>query len=241
MKRLGRKAMCMVNIAMIAAILVLNYLYQRNGFLFSLKYVCSAGFTLLATINLCHALVSKQGNKRFHIAMSIGLFLAFLGDVFIDANFILGAAAFAVGHICFLIAYCFLQKWRASDLIPSGILFLGALLFLLFCPLLSFDVPMLQVVCIAYALIISCMLGKAIGNLVKEHNVLTITIAIASALFFISDLMLVFSWFIGLWNWTNHACMGAYYPALCLLAFAMHVAIGREKGEGICPKNPPTP
>ena len=37
----------------------------------------------------------------------------------------------------------------------------------------------------------------------------------------ISDLMLVFDWFIGLWSWTDHACMGTYYPALCLLAFSM--------------------
>ena len=77
-------------------------------------------------------------------------------------------------------------------------------------------------VCIVYALIISLMLGKAIGNLIKEQNALTITIATASTLFFFSDLMLVFDWFIGLWNWTDHACMGTYYPALCLLAFAMY-------------------
>jgi len=44
---------------------------------------------------------------------------------------------------------------------------------------------------------------------------------VASILFFFSDLMLVFDWFIGLWSWTDHACMGTYYPALCFLALAM--------------------
>lgn len=65
------------------------------------------------------------------------------------------------------------------------------------------------------------MLGKAVGNFLRDKSLLTGTIAVASALFFFSDLMLVFDWFIGLWSWTDHACMGAYYPALCLLAFAM--------------------
>ena len=76
-------------------------------------------------------------------------------------------------------------------------------------------------VCIVYALIISAMLGKAVGNFVRERNAVTGIIAGASFLFFFSDLMLVFDWFIGLWSWTDHACMGTYYPALCFLAFSM--------------------
>ena len=95
------------------------------------------------------------------------------------------------------------------------------MIFLLFCPLLTFEVPIFRIVCIIYALIISTMLGKAIGNFVREKNAVNGTIAVASVLFFFSDLMLVFDWFIGLWSWTDHACMGTYYPALCLLAFSM--------------------
>ena len=65
------------------------------------------------------------------------------------------------------------------------------------------------------------MLGKALGNFIREKNLVNGTIAVASILFFFSDLMLVFDWFIGLWNWTDNACMGTYYPALCFLALAM--------------------
>ena len=73
------------------------------------------------------------------------------------------------------------------------------------------------------------MLGKAIGNFIREKNAVYGTVAIASALFFFSDLMLVLDWFIGLWSWTDHACMGTYYPALCLLAFSMLLKIFNEK------------
>lgn len=217
------KILLTVNTVIIATIFILNYFYQSNGFDFTLKCICSGGFALLGIINLCYALITKQVGIRFYIGMSAGLLLAFLGDVLIGYDFIIGAATFAIGHICFVIAYCFLQKLSVRDLISSGILFLGALIFLLFCPLLTFEVPIFKVVCIVYALIISLMFGKAIGNLIKEQNALTITIATASALFFFSDLMLVFDWFIGLWNWTDHACMGTYYPALCLLAVAMYI------------------
>ena len=217
-----------VNTVIIAAIFVLNYFYQRNGFDFTLKCICSGGFALLGILNLWNALAARLGNTKFYIGMASGLMLAMLGDVLIGYDFIIGAATFAMGHICFVIAYCFLRRIQKFDLIISGALFLGALIFLLFCPLLSFEVPAFKIVCIVYALIISLMLGKAIGNFIKEKTTVTGTIALASTLFFFSDLMLVFDWFIGLWNWTSEACMGTYYPALCLLAFSMHLKSAKD-------------
>ncbi|MBQ8408451.1 MAG: lysoplasmalogenase [Clostridia bacterium] len=212
-----------LNIGIIATIFVLNYFYQSNGFDFTLKCICSSGFALLGLINLGYALGSKQANTRFYVGMALGLVLAMLGDILIGYHFIVGAGTFALGHVCFVIAYCFLRKMEALDLVLCGVLFLGAAAFLLFCPLLTFDEPIFKPVCIVYALIISLMLGKAAGNFIREKSVVTGMIAIASALFFFSDLMLVFDWFIGLWSWTSEACMGTYYPALCLLAFSMRI------------------
>lgn len=199
----------------------MNYIYQSNGFDFTLKCICSGSFALLGVINLVYSLATKADNKKFYIGMSAGLILAFLGDVLIGYDFIVGAATFALGHVCFVVAYCFMQRMQRLDFIISGSLFLGCLIFLLFCPLLTFDVAIFRVVCIIYALIISMMLGKAVGNFVREKTLINGTIAVASVLFFFSDLMLVFDWFIGLWSWTDHACMGTYYPALCFLALAM--------------------
>ena len=216
-----QKLMTAFNMLVIATIFVLNYVYQSNGFDFTLKCLCSGLFASLGLVNLGYALITKQDCKRFYVSMSAGLVLAFLGDVLIGYDFIVGAATFALGHVCFVIAYCFAQRMKALDLAISGVLFLGCLLFLLLCPLLNFDVPIFRVVCIVYALIISTMLGKALGNFIRDRSLVNGTIALASMLFFFSDLMLVLDWFIGLWSWTDHACMGTYYPALCFLAFAM--------------------
>ena len=217
------RLMLAVNTAVIFAIFILNYFYQSNDFDFTLKCICSGSFALLGIINLCYALITKQKDKKFCIWMALGLILAFLGDVLIKYDFIIGAATFALGHICFVIAYCFIQKMQKLDYAISGMLFAGCLIFLLFCPLLTFEVAIFRIVCIVYALIISTMLGKALGNFIRKKNIVNSTIAVASVLFFFSDLMLVFDWFIGLWNWTDHACMGTYYPALCFLALAMFI------------------
>lgn len=223
------KIMLAVNLAIVSAILVMNYFYQSNGFDFTLKCICSASFATLGIINLCYALATKQKEIRFYVSMAIGLVLAFLGDVLIGYDFIIGAGTFALGHVFFVVAYCFMQKFGKWDWIFSALLFAGAAIFLLCCPLLSFEVPVFKIVCIVYALIISLMLGKAIGNFVTERNAVTGTMAIAGALFFFSDLMLVFDRFIGLWDWTSNACMGTYYPALCLLAFSMFLRMMRSK------------
>ncbi|MBQ9805389.1 MAG: lysoplasmalogenase [Clostridia bacterium] len=219
----AQKTMLAINGIVIATIFVLNFFYQSNGFDFTLKCICSGLFAFLGLVNLGYALKTKQENTKFYIGMSAGLVLAFLGDCLIGYDFTIGAATFALGHICFVVAYCFTQKMQKLDYAISGILFLGCLIFLLFCPLLTFEVALFRIVCIVYALIISTMLGKAIGNFVREKTLVNGTIAAASILFFFSDLMLVFDWFIGLWSWTDHACMGTYYPALCFLAFSMYI------------------
>ncbi len=217
----AQKIMLGLNVAVVLFIFATNYVYQSHGFDFTLKCVCSGSFCLLGLANLVYAIVRKEENIRYYISMALGLFLAFLGDVLIGYDFIVGAATFALGHVCFVVAYGFLQKIRRVDVIMGGLLFASATAFLLFCPLLQFDVPIFRIVCIVYALIISTMLGKAIGNLIAQKSLLNGMIALASALFFFSDLMLVFDWFIGFWDWTSNACMGTYYPALCFLALCM--------------------
>ena len=166
----SQKILLAVNLLIVSVILVLNYFYQSNGFDFTLKCVCSGLFALLGVINLICALTTKADNKKFYIGMSAGLILAFLGDYLIGYDFIIGAATFALGHICFVVAYCFMQRMQKLDYIISGTLFLGCLIFLLFCPLLTFEVPIFRIVCIVYALIISTMLGKAIGIFVREKK-----------------------------------------------------------------------
>ena len=223
------KIMTFVNVLIISAIFVMNYFYQINRFDFTLKCICSGSFALLGIINLVYSLVRKKQGKRFYFTMASGLILAFLGDVFIAYDFIIGAATFALGHIFFVVAYCLLERFNKLDLVLSSVLSIGSIAFLLFFPMLKFEEPVFRIVCIVYALIISFMLGKAVGNFIKNKSFFTGTVAFASALFFFSDLMLVLDWFIGKWSWTDHACMGTYYPALCFLALSMLLKINDKK------------
>lgn len=223
------KVVLTLNLIIISAVFVLNFFYQKNGFDFTLKCICSAGFALTGIINLVYALLLKAKKPVFYILMTVALLFAFLGDVLIAFDFIVGAGTFALGHIVFVAAYCVLQKPKALDALWGGGLFALAASILLFAPFMSFEAEVLKIVCVAYALIISCMLGKALGNFVREKNAFNLMIASGSVLFFISDLMLALGKFGDVGTWASHACMATYYPALCLLAFSMFYKAQSEK------------
>ena len=218
----GNTSALFLNILIISAIFVLNYFYQKNNFVFSLKCICSAAFALLGIINLLFAIVESQEDPKFFIMMSMGLVFAMLGDVFINKSFVMGAGFFALGHVGFAVAYSFLQGFDLRDVIIVGVIFLVTAAFLLFAPCVDFGSKKIKWICLSYSFIISIMLGKAMANLICQVNAVNALISAGSLLFFFSDLMLVLNWFVGVGRWAGNACMGTYYPALCILAFSMY-------------------
>ncbi|MBQ6841186.1 MAG: lysoplasmalogenase [Bacilli bacterium] len=216
-----------VNLLFFIAICIGNYFYITVGGLL-IKSITSALFASLGFINMVYALKQNKKYKKFYLAMSIGLILAMLGDIFLEIEFILGAALFAMGHIGFLIAYCFSQKIRGLDVIISLVFFACVAVFMLYSPIVVFDDPIMKWVCLIYAFVISLMLGKALGNFIKKKDNVTGTIALGSILFTISDFMLLLSLFVELWSWTGEVCLATYYPAEFLLAYSIYARANKK-------------
>ena len=227
MKKL-RNILGVVTILLIAASLFMSYLNLTTTYTYLRKCLGSGVVALLGVLILGYGLIAKQSCIKFYAAMALGLTLACVGDLLIDRQFMLGAAAFAMGHICFGIAYCFLRPIKRLDWICSGALLAICVYLLVFAPFIVFDSTVLQVVCIVYGLIISFMLGKAIGNFIGEKNGVTLTLIVGSAVFFFSDLMLVMGQFAGGGKLASTLCLGTYYPALCLLALSAYFKTGEK-------------
>lgn len=218
-----KKKIGIINLVLMAAVFAGNYFYHTIGGL-AIKSACSAGFALMGIVNLFYACKRRSGVK-FAAGMAAGLILAMLGDILIGSSFIVGAGLFAAGHVCFFLAQNVLSPFRKLDGMIGGGLFIGAALFLLLHPGLSFPNPIIHGVCIVYALIISMMLGKAISNFILGKNRHRALLMIACALFFFSDLMLVFNWFMDTGRITSILCMATYYPAECLLAYSAYMQV----------------
>jgi len=185
------------------------------------KGLTSFGFVLLGVLNLAYLIAVRRKPFRFPGILVIGLVFAMLGDIVLNVNFIGGALLFAVGHIFYAISYAQLQRIGKLDLLLSGVIFAAAALFLLLAPIFDFGDPVMKGICIGYALIISCMVGKAFGNAVREHTVTNLLLAAGSFLFFFSDLMLVLYVFADAPHIIDTLCVVTYYPAQCILAHSM--------------------
>ena len=207
---------------MILAVIVGDVFYIINNSLL-IKSLASMCFVALGVVNLVYAIKNKIITKKFNILMMIGLFFAMLGDIVLDIKglFIYGALLFAVGHIFYFLSYCQLVPFKWKDLIFGACIFVPSTLFIVFAPFFDFGGIVMELVCVLYAVIISCMVGKAISNYIENKSLLHLLLLVGSCLFFFSDLMLLLNVFGAMPRVIEILCLATYYPAECVLACAI--------------------
>ena len=219
-------------------VLFLNILFFVVTFIFDIcllvtynryvfKTISSALFVVCGTVNFILAYKLEKRSKSFNYLMLTGLVFACVGDILLiePSLFIYGAISFAIGHVFFLAAYSTLYKINWKDILIALVIFAISLIVILAIPVFEFG-NMLAIV-IIYALIISCMLGKAISNFVfnKENRIQNFIIMLGSILFFLSDLMLLFNVFSNIvapYNIFDKICLILYYPAEIILACSIY-------------------
>jgi len=216
-----KKTFNILNILLIIAICVGDIFYMIYNDSLLIKSITSAGFVILGIINLIYTLKNKTEHKKFAIIMLIGLIFAMLGDIVLELHFILGAVLFAVGHVFYFVAYTTLIPFKWKDLIYGAIIFVPVTLFIMLAPFFDFGGLLMEIVCIIYAIIISCMVGKAISNYIQDKSLLHLIILIGSILFMFSDFMLLLNVFADLPRVIGILCLASYYPAECILAYSI--------------------
>ena len=216
-----KKAFSVANAVLVVANLIGGACYWYFGGL-RVKTIASLLFVLLGLVNVAYAVKTPARNRKFPAVMLSGLFFAMLGDVTLGKNFILGAALFALGHALYFAAFCTRTPFQRGDLLPSAIIFAGSAAFLLLYPQFDFGGAVMQAVCMVYALIISGMVGKAFSNLRRENNRTNAIIAVGSAMFYFSDLMLVLFYFADAPRIVDTLCLFTYYPGQCVLAHSLY-------------------
>lgn len=236
-KWLNKKGIITINIIFAILIIIADIIYISKVIpnKYIMKTITSALFVLCGGYNFLIVCLSNKDMRKKSAIMLIGLIFAFLGDVLLIEHFVIGAGLFAVGHIFFLVYFITLSKITLWDIVIAGVIFLSALLFILLYPNFNFN-GMLPLV-IVYALVISCMLGKAIGNYVLNKTNANLIMAVGAFLFFFSDLMLLFDVFSFVGRIFDILCLVTYYPAEFLLGITILLqAISARKNSSIAKK-----
>ena len=229
-ERAVKKIFFTVNIILIVAVLIGGACFTALGGL-PLKGVTSAGFVILGAVNLAYAFLTHAENRKYPVVMLVGLAFAMSGDVVLNIHFIGGAILFDVGHVFYFAAYCFLHRFKPIDLVYGAALFVPSALLITLAPIFDFGGVAMEIVCVIYAAVISCMVGKAVSNLVAHRSLLNVILTVGSCLFFFSDLMLLFNVFGDLPRIADILCLATYYPAQCLLAFSVFVGANANRED----------
>ena len=147
------KLFFILNLAAIFLVSIFQDLYiTEDNILF--KAFASLAFVLVGVINLVYAIKNKTIQRTFCIIMLIGLFFAMLGDILLEIQFMVGAGFFAIGHILFIVAYYFVERFHWLDLLIGGILALTSALIVTLVPIFDFVSLMLEILIVFYAIII---------------------------------------------------------------------------------------
>lgn len=196
-----------------------------------LKGVTSSWFVLLGGINLWSARKLAWDRLRFFILIEAGLFCGMCADVLLGVAFYAGIASFALGHILYLAAFCTLERFSLRDLWFIGPLSVLSMFAVVGTPWITVEDPVLRKLLLGYAVIISAMLGKAVSNLIREPSPTRWLLAIGSAMFWVSDLMLAVDMFGQASRLTWILCSYNYWPAQNILAHALYHAAGSRQGS----------
>lgn len=194
--------------------------YDFHGGLW-LKGVTSAWFVLLGFLNLFYAGKMHCTSFRATLLMVFAMFLGMTADVLLGIAFMVGTAVFALGHILYFFGFCVMQKFHRRDL--YAVLPIGAvsLFIVLGTPYIQVEDTTMKLLLIGYAIVISCMLGKSISNLVRKKSTSSWLMAVGSILFWFSDLMLALSIFGSGGKAVSFLCMYSYWPGQSILAHSL--------------------
>lgn len=209
------------NLCMLVLILASDIVYMTTDINpYILKTLTSSLFVIDGAFNLTMILLFNKGKESLKtIALFVGLIFAFLGDVLLIDYFIVGAIFFAVGHICFLVYFFLICELTWQDGIIFVLLSIFALLLLLLYK--NFDLKGNQVLIIVYAIIISAMLSKALGNLINKPGLTNAILFVGAFLFYFSDLMLLFDLYTNISSAFSYLCLATYYPGEILLSMSI--------------------
>ena len=208
-----------MNACLFVAMVMTNILYITNGTL-GIKSLASLVFVITSLFNLVLMLVNKKSlNVKFMVVLFIGQIFAMLGDIFLEIEFIVGAILFAVGHVFYFVSYCFIKKFKWTDLIYI-VVTIGISLTVIF--LSKIDLGNMAPLITAYAVIISCMLGKS-STLIAHNWKIGLFIFAGSLFFYLSDMFLMFNIFGNFGRTFGILCLAFYYPAEYMLALSISV------------------
>lgn len=179
--------------------------------------------TLLVIAVATLSLLEPARNLLYTAGVLVGLLFSLGGDIALMFQenrkaFTLGLAAFLAAHIAYAVVFTALGRFSAWDILSTVVLLAAGLGFY---RLIRADLGSMRGPVIAYILIISVMVSRALGTLASPAFTApqSLMVAVGAALFYCSDLILAASRFWRPWRY-HRISLAFYYGGQLLIALA---------------------
>ncbi len=211
-----------VFIVLMCSVYLRKYLFRPDILRLASKSVESLIFLILSVKNFI-----KSEKKVYRWMILIAVFLCFFGDVLLGINklnvintFVYGLLSFLAGHIFYLISFSRFSKFRIYELF-TPVVITGGVYLLSFTDLMNFE-GMLKWIMI-YSIFVSLLASRCFENLLRNFKDKSIRMySIGGILFFISDLILMFSMFYkGNFKAGDFLVLSIYYTAMIIITNAL--------------------
>lgn len=206
------------------AFIIAEYRAGRK-LVFALKLLCSLCFVLTGWLGM--RLGARGPVPAYDGLMLAGLLFSLLGDLALVWSqrrkpFLLGLAAFLIAQVVYTVAFSLANGFSLADLA----VFAAALAIpLAGCRFLAIDLGRMKTAVIAYVLVISAMLAKAVSSLYLGGITAPAVglVVVGAALFFASDAILALHKFQRRPRaWYRAANLLTYYIGQMLLAASLY-------------------
>lgn len=176
-------------------------------------YVWKPISTLLVIVVALLSFREPVQNRTYIAGVLVGLLLSFGGDVALMFQqdrraFMVGLGLFLLAHVAYTVALTLLGRFSAWDLLSAAVLLAAALVFY---PLIKPNLGSMRLPVIAYIVVISLMVSRALATLVSPvfSSGQAVMIALGAVLFYVSDMILASTRF---WKrWRYHRLNLAFY------------------------------
>jgi uncharacterized membrane protein YhhN len=224
-----------MNIALFVCTMLFLIYYDYSGGLW-LKGLTSLWFVILGGVNLLYAHIQGIKPPLFLIFLELGLCCGMLADILLGIQFFIGLVVFALGHVLYIVAFYTLEKFRLIDLFIMVPISALSICIIVGTPYIQVNDPLMKKMLLGYAVVISCMLGKAVSNAILRPTFSRVLMLLGSVLFLFSDLMLAIDFFGKTSRLVWALCAYTYWPAQCILAlslfyFVNEIALDNKKKD----------
>jgi len=218
----NKKIIFYVNIILGVLLVTATICFKQINEGLTVKYItkstASGLFVLSGIFNMFCLYKFYKGSWKSWLLL-LGLMFAMAGDIVLIEHFMIGAILFAIGHIFYLAYFFSLYKFTILDLIFTTLIITFAMLVIFLYK--GFEWNGMKMLVIIYAIVISFMLGKAMGNYFAHKNVANLISFLGALFFFFSDMMLLFFNFAGRQIIFDYFCIYTYFPAEFMLALSL--------------------